>query len=119
MLAGLSRLYIFRMPPDFWASAGMATAATASATAAAFHQRTNCIMCYSPFQQARLDTPVAREDSTRCCRPASRSPQIQDRVRACFSTQHDALAFELFDWPRSYTDLRRFPDTSVGSISAT
>src|SRR4029077_337307 len=69
MLAGLSKKYIFRMPPDFWASAGVATTVTASAKAAAFHQRTNCIMCYSPFQQARLDAPVAGEDSTRCRRP--------------------------------------------------
>ena len=27
--------------------------------------------------------------------------RCQDRVRACFSTQHEVLASELFDWPRS------------------
>jgi hypothetical protein len=49
MLAGLSGLYIFRMPPDLWASAGSAATATSNGAAIANAPRYRFISVDLPF----------------------------------------------------------------------
>ena len=53
MLAGLSGLYIFRIPPAFWADAGSAATATSNGAAIANAPRYRIISVHLPFAVAR------------------------------------------------------------------
>jgi hypothetical protein len=53
MLAGLSRLYIFRTPPGFWADAGSAAKATSTDAPIANAFRYRIISVHLPFAVVR------------------------------------------------------------------
>src|SRR5215472_11255066 len=81
MLAGLSGLYIFRMPPDFWANAGSATTATSNGAAIANAPRYRFISVHLPLIVARPHCPGLDVEFGLLVEPnVFKAPAIKDAV---------------------------------------